>query len=99
MASMSVNNFHVSNFEHVSISDLREWLFHYNMGSGSGVTNSSGVRSGVGAGVGAGVDLLFGSDFRSGFFFVYICFCIAKNSVFVPLWTERQNHTECTCGL
>jgi hypothetical protein len=30
-------------------SDLREWLFHSHMGSGSGETNFSGVGSGVGA--------------------------------------------------
>jgi hypothetical protein len=50
------------------------------MGSGSRVTNSWGVKSGVGSGVGvnnllgeiSGVDLLFGSDFGSGFFIVYI---------------------------
>jgi opacity protein-like surface antigen len=44
---------------------------HSHMGSGSGVTNSSGVGLGVGSGVGAnnlsrvtsGVDLLFGRDF------------------------------------
>jgi hypothetical protein len=56
----------------VRSSDLREWLFHSHMGSGSGVTNSSGVGSGVGtnylSGVTLGGDILFGSDFGSGLF-------------------------------
>jgi hypothetical protein len=30
-------------------SDLRDWLFHSHMGSGSGVTNSLGLGSGMGA--------------------------------------------------
>jgi hypothetical protein len=49
---------------------------------GSGVTNSLGVRSGLAAkklsGVTSGVDLLFGSDYDSSLFIVYILLVLQK---------------------
>ena len=56
--------------------DLREWLFHSHMGSGSGATNSSGSGSGVGSkklsGVSSGVDILLGSEFGRRLFIVCV---------------------------
>jgi hypothetical protein len=66
------------------------------MGLGSGVTNSSGVGSGVGAnnlfGVTLGVYLLFGSDFGSGIFIVYILLVLQK-AVYLFLCGQKDKIT------
>jgi hypothetical protein len=67
--------------------DLREWLFHSHMGTGSGVTNSSGVGWGVGAkkllGVTSGVYHLFGSNCGRFFFFFFFVDIAKSSAVFL----------------